>query len=101
MGDTIVADPSALASAQQSAQAVAQACASAGSTVSALGAVGLPDCAVVAAAWARFANSSGAYVSAFGDAAQILGGKLGDAAKNYQATDTHVATAASNSGATP
>ena len=100
MGDTIVADPAALAIARQSAQAVAQACASAGGTVSALGAVRLADCAVVAAAWARFANTSGAYVSAFGDAAGILGGKLGDAAQHYQATDTQVASAAGDSGAT-
>jgi hypothetical protein len=101
VGSPIVADPSALANAQRSAQAVTQACAAAAGTVSALGGVALPDCDLLAAAWSRLANSAGAYVSAFGDAAGILGGKLGEAAKNYRATDSHVATAAASSGATP
>jgi hypothetical protein len=87
---TIEAQRAALDAAQHSAQAVAGACGGAAGTVSAMGGLGMPGCDIVAAAWSRFANAAGAYVSAFGEAADILGQKVGAAAATYQATDDQV-----------
>jgi hypothetical protein len=87
---TIQAEQAALACAQQSAHAVAGACSAAGATVSAMSGIGLAGCDIVAAAWSTFANATGAYVSAFGEAAGILGGKIGSAAQAYASTDATV-----------
>jgi hypothetical protein len=53
----------------------------------------MPGCDIVSAAWARFANAAGAYISAFGEAADILSNKVGAAANAYQQTDTGAANA--------
>jgi hypothetical protein len=84
---TIEAEQAALAGAQQSARAVAAACSAASATVTAMGGAFLPGCDIVAAAWSRFANAASGYVSAFGEAADILGQKVGSAAATYQSTE--------------
>jgi hypothetical protein len=88
---TIDAQRSALDGAQRSAQAVASACGAAGGAVSSMGGLAMPGCDIVAAAWSRFTTAAGAYVSAFGEAADILGQKVGAAAATYQATESGVA----------
>jgi hypothetical protein len=88
---TIEAGRAALTNAQQSAGAVATACSGASGTVTSMAGVALPDCDIVAAAWARFATATQGYVSAFGAAADILGQKVGAAAATYQGTEHTVA----------
>lgn len=90
---TIEAEQAALADAQRSASGVAGACTAAGGTVAAMGGLAgsaLAGCDIVAAAWSTFANATGAYVTAFGEAATVLGGKIGSAARTYAATDDKV-----------
>ena len=87
---TIQAEQSALADAQRSAGTVASACTGAAGTVSAMSGLAMAGCDIVAAAWSSFAAATGGYVSAFGEAAGILGGKIGTAAQSYATTDTNV-----------
>jgi hypothetical protein len=90
---TIQAEQAALADAQRSAGAVASACTGASGTVSAMSGLAgsaLAGCDIVAAAWSTFAAATSGYVSAFGEAAGILGGKIGSAAQAYAATDNTV-----------
>jgi hypothetical protein len=97
---TIEAEHAALANAQQSARAVASACSAAATTVTAMGELAgsaLPGCDVVAAAWSRFANAASGYVSAFGEAADILGQKVGAAAATYQSTESGVTSSMAGS----
>ena len=87
---TIEAGRSALTGAQQSASAVVAACSGASGTVASMGGLALPGCDIVAAAWGRFATATQGYVSAFGEAADILGQKVGAAAATYQDTENTV-----------
>lgn len=87
---SITAEKAALTAAQQSARSVASTCTGAKGTVSGMTGLSMPGCDIVNAAWSRFANATGAYISAFGEAADILSGKVGAAAAAYQQTETNV-----------
>jgi hypothetical protein len=101
LGSPIAASREALQDAQRSAQSVRDACSSASGTVSAMTGLSLPECDILLPAWQRFANAVSAYFTAFGEASEVLGRKIGSAAESYQNVDTAVATGAANSGANP